>query len=199
MVVKIQDQQKISDHRGSKETGGQKKQKHRVLQERSEQKTQVKPKEGSISKATMERSSTSPREILESSESRGDNIVEPERHKRSVKRGIMKTITDKLSNLPWSSNQVSLKSGDKNKSCQSGPNTSLGRERIQSSYAFERENSQKLSFKKYSPNERKFIRSVSDLGQVKFSAMKFKKHSRTRVAKKEMAKDWHNTYLEMFA
>ena len=63
----------------------------------------------------------------------------------------------------------------------------------------ERKNSQKLSTNKCSPKERKLIRSVSDLVQVKFSAMKFKKHSRTRVAKKEMAKDWHNTYLEMCA
>ena len=43
MDEKIQDQQKISDHRGSQETGGQKKQKHRGLQERSEQKTPVNP------------------------------------------------------------------------------------------------------------------------------------------------------------
>ena len=107
--------QKKQKHRGSQETGGQKKQKHRWLHERSEQKIQDNPKEGTICKATMERSSTSPREIIESSESRGDNIVEPERHKRRIKRGIMKTITDKMAKLSWSSNKVSLKTGDENK------------------------------------------------------------------------------------
>ena len=36
---KLRTIQHITDHRGSQETGGQKKQKHRGLQERSEQKT----------------------------------------------------------------------------------------------------------------------------------------------------------------
>ena len=63
MDEKIQDQQKISDHRGSQETGEQKKQKHRWLQEIGEQKTQIKPKKGAISKATMERRHTSSSEI----------------------------------------------------------------------------------------------------------------------------------------
>ena len=92
----------------------------------------------------MERRHTSSSEISGSRACRTDNIVETERQKSSGKRGITKTLADKLSNLSWSSNKISLKSGDENNSCKSGPNTSRGRERKQSYSAFERKNSQKL-------------------------------------------------------
>jgi hypothetical protein len=75
------------------------------------------------------------RDISGSRASRTDSIVEPERHKRSGKRGIMKTIAGKLSNLSWSSNKISLKCGEDNKSCQTGPKAVKGKKERKKFYA----------------------------------------------------------------
>ena len=66
--------------------------------------------------------------------------------------------------------------------------------RHDSSFIFDRRNSQNHQHMKAKPRDRKLIRSLSDLGQVKFTAMKLKKHSQKDVAKKEMAKDWTKSY-----
>ena len=66
-----------------------------------------------------------------------------------------------------------------------------------SAISADRKKIQPVECKKVKPSERKLIRSLSDLGQVQFAAIQFKKPSKKAVAKKEMAKDWTKSYDKM--
>ena len=134
---------------------------------------------GAIRKNNLGSRSTNQREIITTKDS------------KMKKRSVLRTLGDMFSNLTLSKNE--------NKSrCENKGNASFHRSTEKGSSVCDKIDSQTIQIRKYAPHERKLNRSISDLGQVKISAMKFKKQTqKSGVPKKDMMRDWSKIYEEM--